>query len=78
VTPGTASIRVTRGNTKVAGGRLVVGRAGLAHITVRVTRKGRALLRSHRRLRLRLTVSFAPRDGGPVAQVTARFTVRRR
>jgi Nidogen-like len=81
--PGVAVLRIRAAGQRVAAGRLVVGAAGRAKLTVKLTTRGRALLRSaarhHRRVRLQLSLSFAPRvSGSALAAVrgTRRFSVR--
>jgi hypothetical protein len=83
--PGRAALRVKAAATKVAAGSLAVKQAGPAHLSVKLTRRGRALLRararSRRKVKLALVASFTPRIGArvlPAVQATATFSVRPR
>jgi hypothetical protein len=75
--PGTVTLAITRGRTRVALGRVTTTRGGALRIRVKLTHKGRVLLRRHARLRLRLAIAFAP-GGGATVRVTRTFSVRPR
>lgn len=61
--PGTLTIRLTKGRTVLAAARRGVHRAGRVSVPVKLTKAGRRTLRKAKRVRAKLTVSFAPRKG---------------
>jgi Nidogen-like len=86
--PGRMSLRVTRRGGRraitIARGSRTVTAAGPTRIRVKLTSRGRSLLRAalraDRRTRLKVSLTFAPRfDGQPLSpvQTTGRFSVRR-
>lgn len=55
----------------IARGTRSCSRAGLCTVTVRLTRRGRSLLRRARHPRVTLALAFKPRSGADVARRTA-------
>ena len=62
--------------TVLAGGRRAYRAAGKAKVTIKVTKKGRKRLRSARRLRASLSVSFKP-TGAKAISTTIRTRIKR-
>jgi subtilisin family serine protease len=67
---GRVTIVVKSGKRTVAGGGRTVKRAGAYSLRVKATRRGRALLRHHRHLRVTVVLSFKPRSGPALSQST--------
>jgi hypothetical protein len=70
----TLAVSTTDGRA-IANGSRAADRPVICSLTARLTRRGLALLRTARRLRLTLALTFAPRDGRPIVQrVPVRLT----
>jgi subtilisin family serine protease len=75
--PGRVSLKLERARRTIAAGACTVAAAGRCSLTAKLSRKGRALLRRSRRLRVTTTLSFAPRSGARIVRRRA-VTLRRR
>jgi thermitase len=75
--PGRLTLKLKRGGRTMATGACAVSQAGRCPFDIRLTRRGRSMLRHARRLRITLVLAFAPRSGGrPVVRRTT-VTLRR-
>jgi hypothetical protein len=72
VAPGRFTITLRGASrTTIARGTRTCSRAGDCAVTVRLTRRGRSLLRRARHTRATLELAFRPRSGAAVARRTA-------
>ncbi len=77
LSPGRFVLSVRAAGRTIARGSASTERPAICSLTARLTRRGRALLRRARRLRLTLKLEFTPLSGRPLARRTA-LTIRTR
>jgi subtilisin family serine protease len=66
--PGRLTLELKRGRRTLAAGACSAAQAGRCTLTARPTRRGRALLRRNRRVRVTAALTFAPQSGSAVVR----------